>query len=386
MKRLIAATTFIALLAIFAACPKQDTRKAQGEMDTPEHHVTMAQRAIIDNDDWDLGYREYKKALELNPNYGPALIGQAVVLAHKKDFDQAKVLFDKSWDVLKGDPKKELVYYTGAIQYYSFVKGDDWMDKAEKAFEKGQKIEADNELLLYTMACVYMYAYEFSKAETLFSKVVGQNAKLSHQADVKWKKVQDIVRARPGTQAGKKIALVEKITKADVAALFVEEMHLPELWAKRGIKTWEAPAFQTPEAAAAAKKDRSWEATDVSDHPLKLDINACLRLGIRGLEVGPNGEFDPNKAITRAEYAVMLEDILIKVLNEPGLGSKYVGESDSKFHDMRTDHWAYNGAVVVTSRQLMPMGMEGKFKPMEPVSGSDALLVIRKMMDYLKIG
>jgi len=387
MKRLITCMLAIAVTAVFIGCPpKEDIRKQQGVMDTPAHHVEMAERAVMAKD-WVGAHKEYRLAIGLDPNYVPALIGNAAYFAYKNEDEKAEEYRERAWKSAKGDDKKLLDYYVGVIRYYKFKKGKDWLENAEDAFERAKKLDPENEKLHFLMGEAYLTAYKFEKAEDMFRAVVKMNGSLRHNADVLWKKTQDIVRARPGSVAAKKIALVEKITKADVAALFVEEMHLPELWRKRGIKKWEKPKFMTPDQAARAKKkDKSLLATDIENHPLRRDIEAVIKLGIRGLEVGPDGKFYPNKPVTKAEYAVMLEDVLVKVLNEPGISSKYAGESESKFHDMRTSHWAYNAAVVITSRGMMPPDMEGNFKPMKAVSGSDALLVIRQMMDYLRIG
>ncbi len=385
MKRYMAYVLSAAFIAAFIlGCPKQETRQARGEMDTPGHHVRTAHRLIMQNDDWEGAHKEYQLALGLDPDYSPALIGEAVYYAHKGDEEKAKQMRKQAWKNVDDDNDKKLDYFANVIKYHSILKNDDWLEECEEALEKGEKINPRYELLYLNMGDAYMRAYKWRSAENMFKKVIELNGSYRDFADNKWKKAQKIVRASPGSIVGKKIALVEKITKADVAALFVEEMHLPELWRKRGIKTWETPEFKTPGESSAG--DAPTMPTDIGNHPLGTDMREVIKLGIRGLEADSSGKFHPDKPITRAEYAVMLEDVLIKVLNEPGLSSKYVGESQSKFHDMRTGHWAYNAAVVMTSRGLTPQNMEGKFYPTEPVSGADALLIIRKMMDYLRIG
>ncbi len=384
MKRLIACMIAVTMVAVLVGCPKK-TRDQVGEMDTPAHHVTTAKR-LIASGNWEGAHKEYGLALSLDPKYVPALIGDAIYFAQKGDTEKADELRRAASGNTGGDSKKQLLYYIGVVEFYSYRKGPDWLAKAEKAYNKAMKIDPNNEYLHFNMGKAYMAAHQWMKAEKKFYGVIETDRDLAGDADVLWKKVQKIRRARPGSVAGKKIALVEKITKADVAALFVEEMHLPELWRKRGIKTWETPGFRTPGEAAKAKRGKIIKASDLAGHPLETDMVEVIKLGIRGLEVDPSGRFYPNKAITRAEYAIMLEDVLVKVLNEPGLRSKYVGEAESKFHDMRTGHFAYNAAVVVTSRQMLEQDMEGNFKPLDAVDGASALLAIRKMMDYLKIG
>lgn len=384
MKRAVVFLAMLAMVIILTACSKPEVRKPSGEMDTARHHVEMGDRFAFKGD-WESAHKEYQLALQLDPKYVPALVGEMVYFAQAGKQEEADAMREKAETNAKKDPDK-FEYELGLIRYYAYLGGKNWIENSEKAFKKALELNSNDERLYFYMAWAYKKALMFSEAEKYYQKVIEMNGSLRGAADEEWKLCQKIVRARPGTPNGKKIALVTEITRADVAALFVEEMHLPELWQKRGIKKWETPQFMTPDQAARSGQQGPIMPTDIANHPLRSDIEAVIQLGIRGLEVAPDGKFYPDKKITRAEYAVMLEDILIKVLNEPQLATLYAGEAQSKFHDMRTEHWAYNAAVVVTSRQIMPADLEGNFHPMAPVAGVDALLVIRQMMDYLKIG
>ena len=382
MKRAVAILSVLVMVVVFSGCPRKPARQAQGVMDTPQHHVEMADR-YIHKGDWDAAHKEYQLAIGLDSKYVPALAGEALYFAHAKNPEEAEKYRKLAWDYAK-KPDQKLEYYIGMIRYHAFMGEKNWIKHSEDAFARAKEIKAGDERIYYYMGWAYKEALQFSDAEAMYKKVIELNGKLREDANNEWELVQKIVRAKPGTPAGLKIALVKEITKADVAALFVQEMHLPELWQKRGIKKWETPSFQTPGEARMAQQGPVMP-SDIADHPLRSDIEAVLGLGIRGLEVMPDGKFYPNNKITRAEYALMLEDILIKVLNEPGLATRYVADPNSQFHDMRTDNFAYNAAVVVSNRQIMPADMEGNFKPLDPVAGVDALLVIRKMQDYLKI-
>jgi tetratricopeptide (TPR) repeat protein len=385
MKRAI---TIMALLLITLAvigCPKAPP--PSNPMDTAQHHTEMGDRAVLEGK-WTEALEEYTLALKRDPKYIPALMGQAICLAQAGKKDEAGKVADEAFSVANSDAKR-YEYHVRAIVFFAYMGGNDWIKKSEKSYKQAKELDEprakNDEKLNYNMGWAYFRAQMFSEAEPFYRKTIEINGSLRVFADKDWLLLQKIVRARPGTPNGARIALVQKITRADVAALFIEEMHLPELWQKRSIKKWEAPQFQTPQQAAAGAKGPIMP-TDIATHPLKNDIEQVILLGIRGLETAPDGKFYPDKEITRAEYAVMLEDILIKVVNEPGLATRYVGEANSHFHDMTTSNWAYNASVVVSERQIMTADLEGNFKPMDPVAGVDALLVIRQMMDYLKIG
>jgi hypothetical protein len=104
------------------------------------------------------------------------------------------------------------------------------------------------------------------------------------------------------------------------------------------------------------------------------------------LEVYPDGSFHPNDMVDRATYAMMIEDILIKISGDNSLATKFIG-STSPFPDLRSDLPYFNSVMVVTSRGIMEATeiLTGEFAPLGPVPGVDALLVIRKLKEELKI-
>jgi len=83
---------------------------------------------------------------------------------------------------------------------------------------------------------------------------------------------------------------------------------------------------------------------------------------------------------------MMIEDILIKVTGDNTLATKFIG-STSPFPDLRSDLPYFNSVMVVTSRGIMEAKdiTTGEFAPLNAVPGVDALLVIRKIKEELKI-
>ena len=70
------------------------------------------------------------------------------------------------------------------------------------------------------------------------------------KADAMWQLSQKIVRAMPGTEVGKKVALYEKITRADLAVLLAEELKISKLMER---KTTPSTGFQTPAQMQAGR-------------------------------------------------------------------------------------------------------------------------------------
>jgi len=125
----------------------------------------------------------------------------------------------------------------------------------------------------------------------MFTKVLDLKADYLKEADTEWNLIQKIQRAMPGTVTGKKIAIVESISRADAAALFMEELRIDILYKKRTPKTFDT-SFKDPEKAKA-RKDSKITAADIANHPLKADIEGILNLGVRGLENYPTIVFIP---------------------------------------------------------------------------------------------
>ena len=218
----------------------------------------------------------------------------------------------------------------------------------------------------------------FKEASDLFKKVLEINDGYVVEANDAWKLIQKIERAAPGTMIGKQIALVDQITRADIAALFIQELKLDDIFAEK--KVFDT-SFKTPEKKFETEQViKTAPALDIADHVLRTDIESVIALQIKGLEPYPDHTFKPDQKIARAEYAMMIEDILIKVSGDKKLATKFIG-TPSPFPDLRSDLPYYNAVMVSTTRGIMETKdlTTGEFDPLGSVSGADALLIIRRL-------
>ena len=377
----------VAMLALFlvVSCAKEpQIRKPVGAMDTPSHHVLTGLR-LLEQDRYDDAQREFNLAIELDPKFSRAYSGLGITHAMKGDFKAAYAQMEKAEDYMKENQEK-LDYHVGMIRILSAERGDDWVEKAEKQFKKAVKVDENYAPAYYFTGLAYRKAYEFGKAADMFSKVIEIDGPYVTQANDEWKLVQKIQRAAPGTLIGKKIALIDKMTRADVAALFVQELKLPELYKNRGRKDFDT-SFKSPEKKFVTETVvKTEEAFDIQDHPLRTDIEEVMKIGVRGLEAYPDHTWHPNDLINRAEYAIMIEDALMKLTGDEKLATEFVG-SKSPFPDLRSDLPYFNAVMVVTSRGVMEAESlaTGEFNPLGSIDGADALLAIRKLKNLLKL-
>jgi hypothetical protein len=379
--------TKIAFLALLAAglwisgCGPKAIQK-ESVLDTPDNHYNMGLRAL-QRGQLDVAAEEFQRASALDPNYPGGYVGMALVLAERKDFAKAFESVDKGID-------KNNQFIDGPITkgriYVKQRKGDDWLENAVKQYDKALKLNPNSDKALFYKGEAYKDAYQFGEAATQFSKVIELKGDFAKDANAEWELVQKIQRAAPGTKVGAQIALIPEIDRADIAVLFVEELKLLEVLQKKQPKAYNT-RFRPPEdptAFAAAEKAAEPPATDLEGHWAKNYILDVIKAG--AIDVFPDHTFRPDEKITRANYAVFIQNILIVVTGDQNLGGKYFG-SESRFPDINSTNFAYNAICLAVDRGIMKVAdpLDGAFGPRNPVSGADALLIIRDFQNALKM-
>jgi tetratricopeptide (TPR) repeat protein len=369
---------FTAVLLVVSCGPK--ARVPTSQLDTPEHHTYTGLR-LLNQEKYADAQREFELAIQLDLKYSKAYTGIALVKTYTGDFDAARENLKLGWKYANADDER-LFVYVSRIRYYTQSKLEKkWLALAKDEFDDAVKMDPKHSPAYYFMGLAYKAALEFNQAGQMFAKVIDLKSDYVSEADTQWNMMQKIQRAMPGSINGKIIAIVDRITRADAAALFMEELKIDVLYKRRTIKSFDT-SFKDPDKAAV--KPGKLTAKDIADHPLKADIEGILEIGVRGLENYPDGNFHPDELVTRAAYAMMLEDILIKVSGDNALATKFIG-STSPFPDLRPDLPYFNAVMVVTSRGIMEAKdmTSGEFAPLNPVSGVDALLIIRKIKQEL---
>jgi tetratricopeptide (TPR) repeat protein len=382
IRKISAVFMFFAIVMLIVSCgPKE--RVATSQLDTPEHH-TYTGLKLLNEENYIDAQREFELAIQLDAKYSKGYTGLGLVKIYTGDFDAVADYLKKGLNKATNDDDKIFVYVS-RIRYY--VQGKNkvdkkWLNLAKEQFDAVMELDAKHAPAYYFMGLAYKAGLDFNMAGQMFTKVLELKAEYTSEADVQWKFLQKVQRAMPGTATGKQIALVESLTRADAAALFMEELKIDVLYKKRTPKTFDT-SFKDPEKATV--KPVKITAKDIADQPLRADIEGILQLGVRGLENYPDGNFHPAEMVTRAAYAMMLEDILIKVTGDNALATKFIGTT-SPFPDLRADLPYFNAIMAVTSRGIMEAKdmTTAEFAPLSPVAGVDALLIIRKFKEELK--
>lgn len=371
----------VVLVASIGACGDKGRAK-EAAMDTPEHHTKVGDRQF-NNKEYDEALRSYSEALSLRPDFPGALAGRGLVRAIQGDLEKGEDDIEKAISAADSDEEEESAH-VGMIRFLTIAMGDDWIEDAEKHYEKAIDAEDESTAARYYMGVAYKRGLQFGKAGEMFRQVLDLQGDFTAEARREWRLVQEIQLASPGSQIGKQIALIDEITRADLAALLIEELNLHKLFKQRGAKF--DTSFRAPgEKAKAQAQSAGAVAVDVEGHVLRADILEVLKLGIRGLELDSQNKFHPAEPIAKAEFAMMIEDILVKISGDTSLPTKFIDET-SPFPDVRSDAPYFNAVMVATSRQILePKDLStGEFAPKDSVSGAKALLAIRKLHEALQ--
>jgi len=259
----------------------------------------------------------------------------------------------------------------------------DWIEDAVKEFNEALKLNPQSAKAYYYLGVVYEKAYDFGQSANAFSKVIAMKSDYAAEADAEYAKIQKIQRAAPGTKVGAKVALIPEIDRGDLAVLLMEELKLMTLLEKKRPKQYET-GFKPPEDVTKIQPTGPVglpEVTDVDKHWAKNWIVELAKARVPGLEPGPDHMFHPNDKVTKAEYAMIMQSVLIMATGDQTLATKYIGEP-SRFPDVNSSHFAYNAIALMTERGVLSAEtLSGEFRPGDHISGADALLAIRQFQN-----
>ncbi len=368
--------------------------KEQSVLDTPDNHFS---RGIIDFEkgNLDIAMTSFERAKALNPNFGPAFSGMALVFAQRavnsSDKKTSEELFKKAYEMVdqgidKSNKSVDVYIIKGRVITME-RKGEDWVKNAVKAYDKAIEINPNSSKAYFYKGTTYKEGYQFGNSVNAFRKVVEFKGEYATEANSEWELVQKIERAAPGTKVGAKVALIKEIDRADLAVLLMTELKLMELMEKKRPKVYDTgfKAPDDPTKMEATKVSSMEKATDIKGHWAEPWIKEAIEVAIPGLEPYPDHTFKADEPITRANYAQVMEGVMVMVTGDEALATKYVGEP-SRFPDVRASHYAYNAMALMVDRGIMKADkITGEFKLNDKMSGADALLAIRDFQNALRI-
>lgn len=367
----------VALIAV--GCGPKPIQK-ESRLDTPENHYSQGLRELKMKN-LSAASEEFGRSIALDPKYPGGYVGKSLVAMHKEEYDKAMDWVNEAL----GHDKKFVDAYIAKGRIITYEKDNDkWLDKAVKEFDKALNLDPKSEKALFYKGIAYKMAFDFGEASNMFREVIAAKGDFGEAANNEWELMQKIQRAAPGSKIGMEIALMPEIDRADLAVLFVEELKLLEVLQKKQPKTYDT-RFKAPDDPMAPQTQQVDKAvaTDIQNHWAKNYIDNMIKSG--AIEPFPDGTWRPDDKITRSNYAIFIQNILILVTGDATLATKYIG-SVSRFPDVNPTHYAYNAICLSVDRGIMRANtIDGAFGMSQPVSGADALLIIREFQNALRM-
>lgn len=347
-------------------------RTAMRFLDTSEHH-TYTGIILARQEKFDDAEREFSLALQLNCESALANAGMSIVKSQKGDFEAAVEHMELAERFARSSTER-LYVHTLKIQLYAMTRRpENWIELAEEEYRRAVTISPRFSAAHYCMGLARMMNHEFDEAGRLFIKVLDLNDEYLEQADREWKRIQMILEAEPANHRIEEIALVDRVTRSQLALILVDQLKLDELYHGLGIYN------------ASLKKES--HLLDVEYHPHKREIEVVVDMNVAGLEPYPDGTFHPDDLVTRLALAVVVYDIMVRVSGDKLLAERY-GDLLEPTETADFPHSNYDAIRTAVGRGIMPdeWFTSSRLAPYSPVSGAEALLVVKNLKDVLLIG
>lgn len=386
MKRnlIIILSVFTILLLLVGCGGPQKARKAMSVVDSPGIHYDRGKN-LLDQEKYNDAMFEFKQANSLDPKYAPAYEGMAWIYLEQGNLKTAKEMADKALDldgkwvlakIVRAKVKAKEGKYKDAIKEVKNAIKD--IPKSTVSDKKSAKIQA-----YMTLGDIYKEAGMYNDAQDAYS-VVLEIDKANMKADRAIKELAAYKSAVAGQRPElQKIAAQKEITRSDVAVLFVLELPLEKIFREapqRQQAGWRPPTEAVMGKPEAPAMNEGLPPDVPADHWARSFIKEALEKGV--LEVTPDGKFHPDEKVNRAEFARLIEKFLMRYWNDPTLETRFFGQT-SPFADVNSTSPVFNAIMTVSTRGIMTGFDDGTFKPLGPVSGTEALNIIRNLKSKL---
>lgn len=357
----------LSLLVAGCAGPKP-TIMPQSAVDTPQNAYNQGMKFLEDSK-YDEALNSFQRAVGLDPKFEPAYVGLCLAYTGKGDYKSAEKNVKQALSLNKKDPAAYVAYGRLFTAQGKFEKA---LDKFDDAIDVDPKYAE----AFYYKGQMYEKWGKYNEAQIAYKNALAVNPNY-FKANLAWENLQKAERAQTGmTPEYAKIATAPSITRADVAAILINELGIEKVIKPAAETT--AKSFEAPPSLMGIPRETVLKqgATDISGHWAEGYIQRVLKTG--AMEIYPDGTFKPQENVNKAEFAMIAEKVIAKATNNEDLSTQFIG-STSPFPDVPSSHFAFNAIMVCTTRGILKAKIDGKFGLADNVSGADALLSIKAL-------
>jgi hypothetical protein len=311
---------------------------------------------------------DFNNAKAIDSTYAPAISGLALIAATKGNNDEALKLAEMAKGMNSKDPYVFIVKAL-VLETINLKNGSPgaWLSEAKQEYSQAISLNEKSPEPYFHRAHMYKKLFQLSEATADFQKIVDLGTRHVSKAQFQLSLIESIQEASPESEIGRKIALSDKVTFHEIGQLLETETV--------GAKT------SVSEPPPAMVSDSGTDSTDIS---LNINESTITQRGttLRNLT---EASLNSRNTITRGEFAIIVEEMIIGITGDTYLKNRYKGASRSRFLDVPASHPAYSSICTTIEKKIMQLKEKQLFGPDKPLTGPDALLITKKLKNMGKM-
>jgi tetratricopeptide (TPR) repeat protein len=257
-------------------------------------------------------------------------------------------------------------------------KRGDWRREALEPLNAALEKTPDDHRARYYLGELHLDSGEYGRALAAYDAAASGTGPFAEAAAERQRIIGPFVENPPRTDGTLGLLLDDKIDRAGLCALLEEDMGIAGLLRQQRPEIHRRLFTQTIGVDVSA-----FSPPDVRKHRYETCVREVLPLDLYDLRVLPDGRFYPDRLITRAQLAVVIQSVLVLVSDDELHATRFVGAS-SPFPDVRSDIYAFNAIMLCIDQGIMRADQStGAFQPDDPVSGFTALSALRRTESLL---
>ena len=374
------------LVFMIGACASSGKRPVIKADDPADAYIAEGTR-LLEAGHYEGAEREFLWVLRSDAKNSRAHTGLALTKAYQGNFKESLESLRRGCKYAVREEEKKLCQIS-RLRIYTVDRRDKrWFLETKEAFAAATRIDPHAGDAYYFMGLAYKENLMFDDAGKMFRQAAESRERHAQEAGRELERMREIQKVMVTTRIGRRIVLAERITRADCAALIMEEIKLGKILQGGGHANT-ANRKTRPEGEGKSGDGGLSAARDISGHPLSRYIEDVSAYRIAGLDNYPDGTFRPGEYVNRGAYAMMMADLIVMLRGKKGEAADDSAAATNILpQDVAPESPYYDAIMTVTSREIMGFKDEnrGVFAPLTPVSGLEALTVIRKFKEDLRI-
>ncbi len=354
--------TYLLFLAFVAGCA---VSRPVRNIESPEHHINNGY-AFLHRGMTPEAEDEFKAALEGSPQFGPAYAGLAIIRARQGHYLLAYHLLNQARTYGSGNKELSLVE-VAALRVSLEEKKKGWLEDALAAFNRACRLDPDSMQPYYFLGLAYKESYNFQDAERMFQRATEMPGPYYGDALREAGLMRTIRLYPPQTMIGRKVAAEPRVSRAETAAVLVEEF---------GLESW----VKVPKGGEVSFPEGS-----LDDHPFRPAVELVVKSGVAEPEMFAGGPYRPDDPITRIELAAIIQNIIIRATGMQDIAAMYLNRR-SPFSDVPTVSPCFNAVMLSATWGIMTtqVSNQEQFDPLGPESGPGMLKTLYRLKEKIE--